>query len=95
MNEHHFMTHRLVTYVQQEALRRTFTSIADDVGVDEKLIRILFSEFAVDVQPRFLDTEQLYLGIDELYLLNQYRFVLTDVENHHIIDLHAVKRDYI
>jgi transposase len=87
MDEHHFMTHRLVTYIRTEALRRTFTSIADDVGADEKLIRILLSEFATNVQPHFPDTELLYLGIDELYLLNQYRCVLTDVKNHQIIDL--------
>jgi transposase len=87
MDEHHFMTQRLTRYIQQAALRRTFTSIADEVGVDEKLIRILFNEFAVDIQPRFPETEVHCLGIDELYLLNQYRCVITDVEHHQIVDL--------
>lgn len=87
MNENHFMTHRMVTYIQQEALRRTFVSIADEVGVVESTIRVLFSEYAATIQPRFPDNELLYLGIDELYLLHQYRCVITDVHNHHIIDL--------
>ena len=87
MHEYHFMTERLVNYIRSEALRRTFTSIADEVGVDEKLIRILFSEFTSAVQPRFPETELLYLGIDELYLLNQYRCVISDVHSHHIVDL--------
>lgn len=87
MDEHHFMTRRLVTYVQQEALRRTFTSIAEETGLTEGTIRLLFSEFTTNVQTRFPDTNPLYLGIDELYLLNQYRCVLTDVQNHHIVDL--------
>jgi transposase len=87
MDEHHFMTERLVHYVQSEALRRTFTGIADDVGVDEKLIRILFSEFAKSLSPRYPSTAVHYLGIDELYLLNQYRCVITDVEHHRIVEL--------
>src|SRR2546423_1977853 len=35
INEKHFMTNRLVTYIQQEALRRTFVSIADETGLVE------------------------------------------------------------
>jgi len=81
------MTNRLITYIQQEALRRTFVSIADETGLVESTIRALFSEFAATIQPRFPDNELLYLGIDELYLLHQYRCVITDVHNHHIIDL--------
>jgi transposase len=87
MNESHFMTNRLISYIQQEALRRTFVSIADEVGLGESTIRALFSEFAATLQPRVPDTKLLYLGIDELYLLHQYRCVITDVQNHQIIDL--------
>lgn len=42
MDEHHFMTHRLADYVRAEALRRTFTSVADEVGLTEGTIRLLF-----------------------------------------------------
>lgn len=87
MHEGHSMTTRLVSYIQQEALRRTFVSIADEVGLTETTIRALFHEFTFTIQPRFPENELLYLGIDELYLLHQYRCVLTDVHNHHIIDL--------
>jgi len=87
MNECHFMTNRLIDYIQQEALRRTYVSIADEVGLAESTIRALFGEFAANLQPRVPETELLYLGIDELYLLHQYRCVITDVERHQIIDL--------
>src|SRR5260370_31254981 len=32
MDEHHFLTKRLTAYIEREALRRTFTSIASEVG---------------------------------------------------------------
>ncbi len=86
MNERHFMTKRLVLYIAQEALRKTFTSIAYDVGIDEKLVRLIFQESI-----KHLDTtttiKSRCIGIDELYLLNQYRCIITDVEHHQIIDL--------
>ena len=87
MNESHFMTNRLITYIQQEALRRTFVSIANEVGLAESTIRAVFGEFAATIQPRIPDTELLSLGIDELYLLQHYRCVVTDVASRQIIDL--------
>lgn len=87
MDEHHFMTLRLVNYVRSEALHRTFTSIARDTGLVEGTIRLLFSEFTANVGPRLPNAKGIYLGIDELYLLNQYRCVITDVHSRQIIDL--------
>jgi transposase len=87
MHEYHFMTERLVNYVRSEALYRTFASIAKDTGLVESTIRLLFAEFTTSVEPRLPNTKAIYLGIDELYLLNQYRCVITDVHSHQIIDL--------
>ena len=87
MHEYHFMTERLVNYVQTEALHRTFASIAKDTGLVEGTIRLLFAEYTAKVEPRFPVTSPFYLGIDELYLLNQYRCVISDVANRQIVDL--------
>lgn len=39
------MTRRLRTYVEQESLKRSFVSIADDVGIHEKTIRLIFRDY--------------------------------------------------
>ena len=39
------MTRRLVDYIQQRSLVRTFTEVADDVGVNEKTVRNVFREY--------------------------------------------------
>lgn len=39
MDAQHMMTERLKKYVRKQAMERTFTSIAEDVGVDEKTVR--------------------------------------------------------
>jgi len=86
MNEHHFMTKRLVLYIAQESLRKTFTSIAYDIGIDEKLVRLIFQESVKHLNTT-TTIKSTCIGIDELYLLNQYRCIITDVEHHQVIDL--------
>jgi transposase len=39
------MTHRLIQYIERESLRRTFSGVAEDVGVDEKTIRNIFNDY--------------------------------------------------
>lgn len=87
VDEHHFMTERLVNYIHREALRRTFTSIADDVGLDEWTIRALFRESTAHLSEKAIEEPVTVLGIDEVYLLGKPRCVLTDIERRCIIDL--------
>jgi len=42
MDDHHFITEQLVAFIAREALHRTFTSIANDVGLDEWTIPLSF-----------------------------------------------------
>src|SRR5258707_10110749 len=39
------MTQRLRAYVEQESLKRSFLSIADDVGIHEKTVRRIFRDY--------------------------------------------------
>jgi transposase len=52
MNEHHAMTERLLLYLAQESLKHPFTSVADDVGVDERTVRRVFAESTKDTQAK-------------------------------------------
>ena len=87
VDEHHFMTERLINYIHHEALRRTFTSIADDVGLDEWTIRLLFRESTAHLKDKAIDEPVTILGIDEVYLLHKPRCVLTDIERRSIVGL--------
>lgn len=39
------MTSRLIRHIEQDSLKRTFTSVAREVGVDEKTVRNLFNAY--------------------------------------------------
>ncbi|NUQ94983.1 MAG: transposase family protein [Gemmatimonadaceae bacterium] len=44
MDERRFMTKRLLTWIGDRALKRTFAEVAADVGVDEKTVRLIFAD---------------------------------------------------
>lgn len=43
------MTNRLIAYIERECLKRPFTALADEIGVDESTIRRVFADYAARV----------------------------------------------
>lgn len=87
MNEQHRMTQRLYEYIQQQSLVKTFTSLAREVGVDEKLVRVIFGEHVKKLKAKTKLVTPKWMGIDEVYLLGDYRCVITNVKERTVIDL--------
>jgi transposase len=79
-------TKRLVAYVQREALRRTFVSVADEVGLAESTVRRIFAEHtqALDAARPLITPD--WLGGDEIQLGGRRRCVLTNVQQRTILD---------
>lgn len=62
MNEDHMMTARLVKFIQEESLKRTFTSIADDVGIDERTVRNVFKEYIKVMEKTYKPETPVWMG---------------------------------
>ncbi|HYD92482.1 MAG TPA: helix-turn-helix domain-containing protein, partial [Flavobacterium sp.] len=86
MDNGHFVTKRLTEYIEKESLKRTFTSIADDVGVDEKTIRNIFREFYDALLGVYRPEIPNWIGIDEIKLVGSLRCLITDIQNRSVID---------
>jgi transposase len=88
------ITKRLEAYIEQESLRtdKNFRMIADEVGVDEKTVRNIFTQFIKQRSRSWHFIAPRCLGIDEVYIAGVARCVLTDVENHQLINI-LPKRD--
>jgi transposase len=79
------MTRRLVAYIEKESIRRTFVSIADDVGVNEKTVRNVFASYVEWLDANVTFETPVWLGIDELHLLKKPRMIVTNVKERTII----------
>jgi len=87
MDVNRSVTNRLIDWIQEASLEKTFTSIAEEIGVDEKTVRNIFNDYVVELEAQTDFRTSKWLGIDEVHLLKNYRCVITDVKNKSVIDI--------
>jgi len=87
MDESRAMTTRLIEYIEKQSLKRTFTSLSDEIGLDEKTIRNVFKDYARELEKHTHFTTPKWLGIDEAHLLHNYRCVISNVRERTIVEI--------
>jgi transposase len=87
IDDKRLITNRLLKYIQLESIKRTFLSIANDVGVDEKTVRNIFRDYVNELESMFRFEVPRWLGIDEIHILKKPRCVITNVEENTMINL--------
>jgi len=87
MDVNRSVTNRLIDWIQEASLKKTFISVADDIGVDEKTVRNIFNDYVAELEAQTDFRTPQWLGIDEVHLLKNYRCVITDVESKSVIDI--------
>ena len=75
------MTDRLVKWIGQQSLKRTFASIADDTGLDEKTVRNIFRDYINELEAEFRFETPKWMGIDEIHLIRP-RCVISNIRSH-------------
>ena len=69
MDDRRNATSRLIEYICHQAMKRTFASISDDVGVDEKTVRNIFSEYIENRKSTVKIKTPKWMGIDEIHII--------------------------
>lgn len=80
-------TQRLRAYIERESYKRTFASIASEIGVTETTIRNIFKNHLAERQKEYKFVTPEVLGIDEVHLLKKPRCVMTNVKESVIYDI--------
>lgn len=81
------MTHRLRDYIKKESVGRTFTSVAQEVGVSISTVKRLFDEFVEENEHKLKYSPPRVMGIDENHIHKTFRFVIVDVERGMLLDM--------
>jgi transposase len=82
------MTRRMFNHIGERSIGRTFASVAEDLGVDEKTVRNVFHDWSDERMARYdqIKTPRV-LGMDEVHLLKKPRGILTNIDERTMIDL--------
>ena len=86
VDEKRKMTKRLVCWVGKQAINRTFSSIADEVGIAEGTVRSIFRDFVKSREDEVNFETPEWLGIDEIHLIKP-RCAITNVQNRTVVDI--------
>lgn len=87
MDEKRTMTRRCLEYIRRRSLERTFSEVATDVGLDEKTVRNIFTDYVAELNKSYWPLTPGWLGIDELFLVRKPRCIFTNVQANTIIDM--------
>lgn len=87
MDDKRHATRRLVEFVERESLKRTFVSVAEEVGLDEKSVRNIFHDYVARLEVDHVFETPEWLGIDELHLMKKPRAIFTNIKERTVIEL--------
>lgn len=88
VNSKRKMTERLVQWIGKCSLKRTFASLAEEAGLDEKTIRNIFRDYVNELEATVRFETPRWMGIDEIHLIKP-RGVITNIENNTVVELLA------
>lgn len=86
IDEKRSCTKRLLSYVEKQSLKRTFVSILDDVGMDEKTVRNIFRDYINRLEETLRFEPPNWLGIEEIHIIKPH-CVLTNIEERTLLDV--------
>lgn len=78
---------RFRQYVEQHSLRRTFVSIAEELGISEGMVRNICNTYIDQLEEDRHAMTPRWLGMDEIHILGKARGVIANVEENTLIDL--------
>lgn len=87
------LTKRFRLHLAKQAVEHTFSDAARINGVHETLLRRVFEEYAARKLSGYVPPMPTVLGMDEIYLHRQARFVIGDVQNKVMLNMLPSRRD--
>ncbi|PKM81895.1 MAG: ISL3 family transposase [Firmicutes bacterium HGW-Firmicutes-14] len=79
-------TKRLVSYIEQQSLKKPFLQIAEEIGISHTIVSNIFRDYVIKQESKYKIETPRILGIDEL-TASRPRAVILNVEENTIIEL--------
>jgi transposase len=70
------MTSRLVQWIGKQSLKRPFAHIAEECGVADKTVRLIFADYVAEMQNGVRIEAPQMMGIDETHIIRRPRCVI-------------------
>lgn len=87
VDEKRNLTQRLISYIEQQSLSRTYLSISKEVGVVEGTVRNIFNAYKDRLEQSSQFKTPDFIAFEPIFLVNKPRFLVCNVRAQTIIDI--------
>lgn len=81
------MTSRLVKWMGEQAIKRPFAHIAEEIGVNEMTVKNVFNDYINELERTVRFETPQWMGIDEIHIIKKPRCVVSNIENNTIVNV--------
>ncbi len=81
------MTSRLVKWMGEQAIKRPFAHIAEEIGVNEMTVKNVFNDYINELERAVRFETPQWMGIDEIHIIKKPRCVVSNIENNTIVNV--------
>ena len=87
INTGHKMTQRLVKWIGEQSINRTFISVAEEVGIAESTVRTIFRNYINQLEEQIRFETPKWMGIDEIHIIKKPRCVISNIEHNTAVEV--------
>lgn len=87
VDERRLMTARLLTWIGQQAVKRPFSHLAEEVGVAETTVRNVFRDYINELEQAVRFEVPRWMGIDEIHIIRKPRCIISNIEHNTAVEV--------
>ncbi|ANB91678.1 hypothetical protein MOVS_06425 [Moraxella ovis] len=92
VDENRRCAHRLVQHIQNHCFRLAFSELLRQIGLSVNTIRNIAQDYLSYLEQSYPRPTPSILGIDEVMIAGEYRYVLTDLEHHRLFNILSTRK---
>lgn len=86
VDEKRLMTSRLVKWIGQQSIKRTFASVAEEAGITDTTVKDVFRDYINELEKTIRFETPKWMGIDEIHLIRP-RGVIANIQNNTVVEI--------
>jgi transposase len=81
------MTSRLVEWVGKQSVKRPFSHIAEEIGINEMTVKNVFNDYINELEKTVRFETPQWMGIDEIHIIKKPRCVVSNIEHNTVVNV--------
>ncbi len=81
------MTSRLVEWVGKQSVKRPFSHIAEEIGINEMTVKNVFNDYINELERTVRFETPQWMGIDEIHIIKKPRCVVSNIEHNTVVNV--------